>query len=67
MKVEPINYSSGDTRFAGALVYDETVTRQRPAILMAPNWMGVRQHPTQWRSPVRVARASRARTWILER
>jgi dienelactone hydrolase len=43
MKVEPINYSSGDTRFAGALVYDETVNRQRPAILMAPNWMGVRQ------------------------
>jgi dienelactone hydrolase len=43
MKVEPITYSSGDTRFAGALVYDETVNRQRPAILMAPNWMGVRQ------------------------
>jgi dienelactone hydrolase len=44
MKVESINYSSGDARFAGALVYDETVTRQRPAILMAPNWMGVRPH-----------------------
>jgi dienelactone hydrolase len=42
MKVEPINYSSGDTRFAGTLVYDESVTRPRPAILMAPNWMGVR-------------------------
>jgi dienelactone hydrolase len=43
MKVEPINYSSGDARFAGALVYDEATIRQRPAILMAPNWMGVRQ------------------------
>jgi dienelactone hydrolase len=42
MKVESINYSSGGTRFAGALVYDETVARQRPAVLMAPNWMGVR-------------------------
>jgi dienelactone hydrolase len=44
MKVEPITYSSGDTRFAGAIVYDATVNRQRPAILMAPNWMGERQH-----------------------
>jgi dienelactone hydrolase len=43
MKVETINYLLGDRRFAGALVYDETVTRQRPAILTAPNWMGVRQ------------------------
>jgi dienelactone hydrolase len=42
MKVEPITYSSGGTRYAGALVYDEAVNRQRPAILMAPNWMGVR-------------------------
>lgn len=43
MKVETINYLSGGTRFAGALVYDEAVDRPRPAILMAPNWMGVRR------------------------
>ena len=42
MEVEPFNYSSGSTRFAGARVYDEGVNRKRPAILMAPNWMGVR-------------------------
>jgi len=41
MKVEPIKYSSGGTTFAGALVYDDKVTRPRPAVLMAPNWMGM--------------------------
>jgi dienelactone hydrolase len=41
MKAEKIKYSMGATTFEGALVYDETVKRPRPALLMAPNWMGV--------------------------
>jgi len=41
MKVEPIKYTSGGTTFAGALVYDDKVARPRPAVLMAPNWMGM--------------------------
>jgi dienelactone hydrolase len=40
MKVEPIAYSRGAMRFAGALVYEPGAER-RPAVLMAPNWMGV--------------------------
>jgi dienelactone hydrolase len=41
MKVEPVRYTLGSNIFSGALVYDETVTQPRPAVLMAPNWMGV--------------------------
>jgi dienelactone hydrolase len=41
MKVETIAYSTGTTTFRGALVYDETVAKRRPAVLVAPNWMGV--------------------------
>jgi dienelactone hydrolase len=41
MKVEPVRYTLGSNSFSGVLVYDETVTRPRPAVLMAPNWMGV--------------------------
>jgi len=41
MKVETIKYSLGTNAYSGALVYDEAVARPRPAVLMAPNWMGV--------------------------
>jgi dienelactone hydrolase len=40
MNVEPIAYSAGEKPFLGALVYDEAVRERRPALLMAPNWMG---------------------------
>jgi dienelactone hydrolase len=43
MRVEQVTYESAGKKYAGALVYDETVTRPRPALLMCPNWMGVRQ------------------------
>jgi dienelactone hydrolase len=41
MKVEPIRYSAGSLAFQGELVYDESITRPRPAVVMAPNWLGV--------------------------
>ena len=41
MKVEPVKYALGTNTFSGVLVYDEAVTSPRPAVLMAPNWMGV--------------------------
>jgi dienelactone hydrolase len=41
MKVEHIKYSAAGTTYAGALVYDDKVTSPRPAVLMAPNWMGM--------------------------
>jgi dienelactone hydrolase len=41
MRVEAIGYSDGTRAFRGALIYDETVARARPAVLVAPNWMGV--------------------------
>jgi dienelactone hydrolase len=41
MKTELITYAMGSLAAEGALVYDENVTRKRPALLMAPNWLGM--------------------------
>jgi dienelactone hydrolase len=41
MKVETIKYSIGSLAAEGALVYEEKISGRRPAVLMAPNWMGV--------------------------
>jgi dienelactone hydrolase len=43
MQVEQVTYGLAGKKYDGALVYDETITRPRPALLMCPNWMGVRQ------------------------
>ena len=41
MKSEVITYSMGGLTAEGALVYNEKISRKRPAVLMAPNWMGM--------------------------
>jgi dienelactone hydrolase len=41
MKSAAINYSMGGLTAEGALVYDEKVSGKRPAVLMAPNWLGL--------------------------
>jgi dienelactone hydrolase len=41
VKVEKITYTMGGIAAEGALIYDETVKAKRPAVLMAPNWMGM--------------------------
>jgi dienelactone hydrolase len=41
MKSEVITYRMGGLTAEGALVYDEKISRKRPAVLMAPNWMGM--------------------------
>src|SRR5277367_1477454 len=41
MKSEVVTYSMGKLTAEGVLVYDEKVSRKRPAVLMAPNWLGV--------------------------
>src|SRR5271170_7826324 len=41
MKVELIKYPMGTLTAEGALVYDETISGKRPAVLMAPNWLGM--------------------------
>jgi dienelactone hydrolase len=41
MKVEKIKYAMGKLTAEGALVYDDSVSGKRPAMLMAPNWMGM--------------------------
>jgi dienelactone hydrolase len=46
MHVEQVTYELAGRKYVGALVYDETVKRPRPALLMCPNWMGMRQQAT---------------------
>ncbi len=41
MRVERIEYPMGALTAEGALIYDETVSGRRPAVLVAPNWMGM--------------------------
>jgi dienelactone hydrolase len=41
MNAELIRYSMGALTAEGALVYEEKISGRRPAVLVAPNWMGV--------------------------
>jgi dienelactone hydrolase len=41
MKAEKIKYPMGSLTAEGALVYEEKIPGKRPAVLMAPNWMGI--------------------------
>jgi dienelactone hydrolase len=43
MRVEEVTYELAGRKYVGALVYDDAVTRPRPALLMCPNWMGMRK------------------------
>ena len=40
----PVGYTYGDRAFEGMLVYDDSITDRRPAILMQPDWLGVCRH-----------------------
>ena len=41
MRVDRIKYPMGALTAGGALIYDENVSGKRPAVLLAPNWMGM--------------------------
>ena len=41
MRTEKIKYPMGALTAEGALIYDENVSGRRPAVLLAPNWMGM--------------------------
>jgi dienelactone hydrolase len=41
MRAERIKYPMGALTAEGALIYDENVSGKRPAVLVAPNWMGM--------------------------
>jgi dienelactone hydrolase len=43
LKVETIKYALDGRTYAGALVYDDKTAEKRPALLMCPNWMGMRE------------------------
>ena len=39
-----VPYEYGGRNFEGMIVYDDTITSKRPAILMQPDWLGVCAH-----------------------
>ena len=41
MQVKPLDWTIGEERFSGFLVYDDAGSDQRPGLVMVPNWMGV--------------------------
>ncbi len=41
MKTEIVHYPMGTLTAEGALVYEDKISGRRPALLMAPNWMGM--------------------------
>ncbi len=47
MRTQRIKYSMGTLTAEGALIYDENVSGKRPAVLVAPNWMGMTDKAVQ--------------------
>ena len=47
MRTDRIKYPMGALTAEGALIYDENVSGKRPAVLLAPNWMGMTDNAIQ--------------------
>ena len=47
MRADRIKYPMGAVTAEGALIYDENVSGKRPAVLLAPNWMGMTDRAIQ--------------------
>ena len=43
MQEKPVEWTIGEQRFSGVLVYDDVNAIARPGLVMMPNWMGVTQ------------------------
>ena len=41
MQATPVEWSVGQDRFSGYVVYDDAAKAKRPGLVMVPNWMGV--------------------------
>src|SRR5580658_6561000 len=41
----PVHYRQGDTDLEGLLVYDNSITTPRPAVLVFPEWWGLNDYP----------------------
>ncbi len=47
MRTDRIKYPMGALTAEGALIYDDNVSGKRPAVLVAPNWMGMTDKAVQ--------------------
>lgn len=41
MQARPVEWTIGEDRFSGFVVYDDASSDKRPGLVMVPNWMGV--------------------------
>jgi dienelactone hydrolase len=46
MQAKPVEWTIGEARFSGTVVYDDASTAIRPGLVMAPNWMGANASAT---------------------
>lgn len=44
LKEESVTYTDGTTTFKGFIVYDASVTKKRPAVLVVPEWWGLNDY-----------------------
>ena len=47
MQTKPVEWTIGESRFSGTLVYDDAGGAQRPGLVMVPNWMGANASATE--------------------
>ncbi|SEL62952.1 Dienelactone hydrolase [Stigmatella aurantiaca] len=40
---KPVKYELDGTKFEGVLVYDDSVKKPRPGLVMVPNWLGINE------------------------
>ena len=47
MQAKPVEWTIGEQRFSGTLVYDDAGSAKRPGLVMVPNWMGANASATE--------------------
>jgi dienelactone hydrolase len=47
MQAKPVEWTIGESRFSGTLVYDDAGSTKRPGLVMVPNWMGANALATE--------------------
>ena len=40
IKLEKVEYKSGDKTFEGVVAYDTNIKGKKPGVIVFPNWMG---------------------------
>ncbi|HEU4366505.1 MAG TPA: dienelactone hydrolase family protein [Candidatus Krumholzibacteria bacterium] len=47
VKMDPVDYTQGDTTLKGFVVYDEAVSGKRPGVIVVHEWWGLNDYPRE--------------------